>query len=548
MWRGTLVGRLPARLGRVSVVIGLIAVLGFAIGAPPASADEPGVKLDVQMNLKTDGSLAVTSTITVPPRASVTDRLPLQVPVEANRIQHFEVSDLTTTGGASAQVDSGHLVMSVPAGSSTVTYTVRGTVADSPDLQQFTWLLAAGWSAPIEALTGTFISPTASPDSPICAYGQLGERRLCSLTQTEVAGTVTFQQNGLKSGSVAVFSVLLPSGTVTSTAQFTPLAGAGTAQVHDPAGIIAVAVATLLALLLAGFGWLRRRADEAVAHTAGATAQLLVPQDGGLAFASPDGVLPGQVGTLTTGRARPADIGATILDLAVRNYLWIAELPGQGGALDFQISRRAPLDGAVTDFERAVVDAILPGGRENVAASELTHRPVNLVATRTKVAASVADSGWLRRNARRLELAGFALLGIGAVAAAGLAVLGTGALWGVAVAVLGGGVAAAGRLLPPRTQNGSRLAAAISGMRQYLTEVNLADVEEAARPVLFQRAIPYAHSLGELRGWLARWGPSQPARAEWYRPAGDRSVLAGLPTLAAVLDGVAAQSEAIEER
>ncbi|OHU96080.1 DUF2207 family protein [Mycobacterium talmoniae] len=506
------------------------------------------MKLDVQMNLKADGSLAVTATIAVPQGGSASDRLPLDIPVEANRVQHFQVSDLTTTGGASAQVDGRNLVISVPTGTSTVTYTVAGTVSDSPDLQQFTWLLAAGWSSPIETLTGTFVSPAAAPDSPICAYGLLGERRLCSLTQTEVAGKVTFQQNGLKSGSVAVFSVLLPSGTVTATAEFSPLAGAGAAPAHDLGGVIAVAVATMLALLLAGFGWLRRRADDAVAHTAGATAQLLVPGDGGLAFASPDGVLPGQVGTLTTGRARPADIGATILDLAVRNYLWIAELPGQGGALDYQISRRAPLDGAVTDFERAVVDAVLPGGRENVAASELTHRPVDLVASRSKVAASVADSGWLRRNARRLEWAGFALLGIGAVAAACLAVLGAGVLWGVAVAVLGGGVAAAGRLLPPRTKNGTRLAAAISGMRQYLTEVNLAEVEEAARPVLFQRAIPYAHALGELRGWLARWGPSQPARAEWYRPAGDRSVLAGLPTLAAVLDGVAAQSEAIEER
>lgn len=100
--------------------------------------------------------------------------IPLAVPVEGNRTQHFAISDIETEGGAQADIDGDQLRIVAPAGTTTVRYWVRGTVADSPGLQQFTWILTAGWSAPISALTGTFSSPTPRPDSPICAYGQIG--------------------------------------------------------------------------------------------------------------------------------------------------------------------------------------------------------------------------------------------------------------------------------------------------------------------------------------------------------------------------------------
>jgi hypothetical protein len=522
----------------------------LTVGAHPARADTPPIKLDVKLDLGADGLLAVTSTITVPEGATAEGRLPLSVPVEGNRTQNFEVSDIATTGGASTAVDADALSISAPAGESSVTYSVRGTVADGDDLQQFTWLLAAGWSAPIETLTGSFTSPTAEPDSPICAYGEIGVRRLCSLTQTDSRGSVTFQNNNLDTDNVAVFSVLLPAGTATATAEFTATVDAvGPSAVRDTAGLIAVAAAIAVALLLIGLAWLRRRADEAAGRTPGQSPELLANHQGGVAFASPDGVLPGQIGTLTTGRARPSDFGATILDLAVRNYLWVAEVAGPDGASDFQISRRAELDNAVTAFERAAVGAILPGDRESVAVAELVQspRPVDLQTTRAAITSSLVTGGWLRRR-HRAEMVGFALLGLGAVAAVVLAFAGTGVLWGVALAVLGAGLASAGRLLPSRTTSGTRLAAAIGGMRPYLTGLNPESVAPPARPVLFQRAIPYAHALGELRIWLGQWGTGDPGALDWYRALDDRPPLAGVATFAAVLDGVAAQSEAAEER
>ena len=47
-------------------------------------------------------------------------------------------------------------------------------------------------------------------------------------------------------------------------------------------------------------------------------------------FVPPDGIRPGQVGTLIDEQANPLDVTATIIDLAVRGYLQITEIPKEG--------------------------------------------------------------------------------------------------------------------------------------------------------------------------------------------------------------------------
>ncbi|MDF0528750.1 DUF2207 domain-containing protein [Tsukamurella sp. 8J] len=514
-------------------MIGLLAALTLVslLAPPAATAADDGVTLDVAMELKTDGSMGITSTITVPAGGSAVDALPLDVPVEGNRTQHFTVGDLHTHGGAEATVDGRTLAVSAPAGRSTVRYSVRGSVADGTDRQQLTWPLVAGWNRPVSRLTASFAS-TGTPDSPICAYGRVGERRLCTLTQTNASGQVTMQNGRLDAGAVAVFTTLLPAGTVTPTAEFSTEVPPAARPVV-PAWILAACV--VVGALLASTAYLRRRADEAVASSS-SPAELVVRQDDQLVFASPDGVLPGHVGVVSGGAVRPSDIGATVLDLAVRNHLWVAELPG-----DFQISRRAPLSD-VSRYERAVVDALLPDGAETVLASELAGgaRSIPLHGAADEIRADAVTHGWVRKR-RPLELAGGVLVACGLVAAAVLALVGPlgGAFYAAAVAAVGAGVWGHGRLLPARTSSGSRLASALTGMRGYLESGGLLRLDDADRAMLIGRALPYAHASGILRGWLTTWAPTQHA-VDWYRPLSPEAGLAGVATLAALLDGIAA--------
>ena len=53
-------------------------------------------------------------------------------------------------------------------------------------------------------------------------------------------------------------------------------------------------------------------------------------RQGCLRVAPPEGVRPGQVGTLIDEQANTLDVTATIVDLAVRGFLLIQELPKEG--------------------------------------------------------------------------------------------------------------------------------------------------------------------------------------------------------------------------
>lgn len=61
---------------------------------------------------------------------------------------------------------------------------------------------------------------------------------------------------------------------------------------------------------------------------------------------------PGQIGTVIDLRVDAVDLTATVIDLAVRGYLWIAETTGAEGRLDWQISRRAPADSLLAPMRR----------------------------------------------------------------------------------------------------------------------------------------------------------------------------------------------------
>ena len=58
-------------------------------------------------------------------------------------------------------------------------------------------------------------------------------------------------------------------------------------------------------------------------------------------FGPPEGIKPGQVGTLIDERANTLDVSATIVDLAVRGYLLIQEIPKEGlfGKPDWRLVR-----------------------------------------------------------------------------------------------------------------------------------------------------------------------------------------------------------------
>lgn len=231
-------------------------------------------------------------------------------------------------------------------------------------------------------------------------------------------------------------------------------------------------------LLLGGVAllwYLRGRDAAALASEVGSVSVLVRDQSGRVAFASPDGVLPGQVGTVVDEHVDVVDVTATVIDLAVRNYLWISEVRQEDGfGHDWQIVRRNPVDDSLSGYEKAVCEALLPQGTDAVSVSQLRGRQIDLARVRERLYADVVEKRWFARrpDAERnlFWWAGIVLAVLGVAATVVLALTVGNALFGLAVAVGGVALAVGARSMPARTKRGSELLEHVRGCAVTSTE------------------------------------------------------------------------------
>ncbi|HEU5471135.1 MAG TPA: DUF2207 domain-containing protein [Actinophytocola sp.] len=466
--------------------------------------------LNIALKIERDGALTVTEQVFVQARSTMTRRAPLRIRAGADRERVFAVRDVRLDGNGSTEVTADELVLRLGEGASTVTYTVDGAVTDLGDRLEARWQVASGWDVPIRTLRASFIAPDP-PQGFVCLAGATGSDTPCESAGTDHRQVLRVVQQNLAPGNRIDLAVDLPAQTVPAGARFDAGSIAPSAfAMTTPGGI---GLGALFLLVLAGFLvlWRFRGRDARALATEVGPVDLVLRDGERVAFASPDGLLPGQIGTVVDERVDPADLAATVVDLAVRNYLWIAE----AGAGDWRLVRRNPPDEALTGYERAVLDALLPAGAEQVTVAALS--TVDLSAARSALYADVVARGWLRRRPDREQLDRLALAGAATVLA-GIALtlvlaLTVGhALVGLAVLIGGVAVLLGTRWLPGRTRRGSVLVQQIRGVRGYLATAAPDSVPEPDRASVGSRSLPYAVVLGDAGRWLSMAGPG----LYWY--------------------------------
>jgi hypothetical protein len=524
------------------------------LGGKLKQAPPEGVFADVALKIGRDGSLAVTEKVTVPGGQHALRRLPLRVPAGDDQDRVYTVRDAKVQGAGKVEPGADVLTITLDGGESTVTYTVDGAVADAGDGQQIRWQVAGGWDVKLTRVSASFIAPTREMSSVDCFAGTVGSDRQCTLAETDHTGVIRIEQDPLPQGERVDIVVKLPGGTVPANARFAGV-GVGGAFALTTAATIGFGVLALLLILGALVVVLLRRRDKRALATDVAPVDVLLREGGHVTFASPDGVLPGQVGTVVDESVDVVDVSGTVIDLAVRNYLWLAEIRDPGGVLDWRIARRNPPDEHLAEFEKAIYQAILPDGADAVLLSELRGRGrLDLRAVREAMYDDVVAKRWFsRRPGRRGPLtwvgAGVALIGVlGTVA---LAFTGGPALLGVAVVVAGAALAFGAAWLPPRTTRGRVLVGQVRGLLAYLHTVRPGDIPDGDRELVFSRSLPYAVVLGGVELWLEKFAALDPAAdgsagLYWFggleQDRDLRRFATHLPALLAALDGLLAQS------
>ncbi|NBH08966.1 DUF2207 domain-containing protein [Amycolatopsis sp. SID8362] len=484
----------------------MLAAAALALFLAAAPVDQPPLptlpqSAEIQLKLERDGSLSVAEAISVPNGVTMDRRVALRVAAPHHRDRLYQVRDVVLEGSGTASVDKDAFTVHLTSGTSILRYTVDGAV----DGDRVTWELAGGWSAELKFLRASFAAPKI-PTAVDCLAGPPDSDFPCGAAQIDHAGLTRFSQQNLAAGQRMTATVELPAGTVPANAVVVPAATiAGAFVLTAPVGWAWAGFGALL-LLTAALVWRARRRFHVKVPPPGGRFHVKVTEGG--EFESPEGVLPGHAGVLLHGRAGPADLAATVLDLAVRNYLWVSAEDG-----DWRLTRRNPPDEHLTAFERAVFEAAEDAG----TVAGLRRSVVDID---DALYADAVRRGWVARKPRRLSRAGIRVVFYGLFLTVLLALTVGYAQLGVILVLAGVAAVATSAALPARRRAGTDLTGRLLGVAEALASAKPKDLTKPQRELVFSRGLPYASALGELAPWVAAFAAlPHPPRVYWH--AGD---------------------------
>lgn len=424
-----------------------------------------------------------------------------------------------------------------------IAYTVEGWLNPANSQHsgdELYWnVIGSGWVVPISHLSLVVRGPAAA-EGAACYVGSYGSTDPCTSAAVEGSGA-RFTQDVVDVGQQWSVVTGWPGGTFhaqpilgpryDSTAALQPFSVAG-------AGALVLLV---LGAVVAVRRVLRTGRDQAyLGLTPGlrpATGQQVTTglrgrQAVAVQFTPPEGTGPGAVGTLVDERADAVDVTASLIDLAVRGYLRIEEVPRRDPSKkpkDWTLVQLRDADASLLPFESSLLGSVF-AGRRQVRLSELrTTFAASMAAVQRSLYQHVTERGWFRSDPQAVRtrwwvsgglLTGLGVVGFVAPLALHVQVHGL-ALLGAAVLLVGLLVLVLARRAPARTADGTAVLAQALGFRRYLAtaEANQLRFEEGQD--IFSRYLPYAIVFGLADRWarvfaeLAAQGRVLP-QPTWY--------------------------------
>ena len=424
----------------------VFAVLAGGASRATAGSSEQIKRYDVDITIEPTGALLIRETIDydfgVVPHHGIFRDIPARVDYtqksNTDRVYPIDVISVKASEGTPADYsvdsegDNERIKIGDPDRTITgehqyeITYRVRGAMNGFKDHDELVWnAIGNQWAVPIGAANVTVHAP-AEITGVNCSEGSYGSYQPCG-TATSSGDTATFTAKEIFPGYALgpfqgmTVTVAIPKGavpepkpileerfTLASAFRVTPATGG------LGIGMLIFLVAVVLGLVFL-FGRDRRYKGSAVDAAYGTDApnapEERVPLRGEhetpVEFVPPDGLRPGQVGTLVDFKANPLDVTATIVDLGVRGYLKIEELsePGLFRSGDWKITRMKEDDAELMPYEQKLLDGLF---RDDpvVQLSELRYEfAARMTSVLTELQDDAKQRGWFAA-ARPSEAAG----------------------------------------------------------------------------------------------------------------------------------------------
>jgi uncharacterized protein (TIGR04222 family) len=547
------------RAGVVRVLAVMAIAVAFAVGTggwAGAQVGEAIRRYEVQITIQPAGDLQVRERIAYDFGANARHGITRQIPTRFhfdNRSDRLEpVSDVAvatsagTPGQTKVSSSGGQTSIRIGDPNRTVTglhtytlsYRVRGALNRFADHDELYWnAIGNEWSVPIEAAV-VDVSAPATITRVACFAGPAQSRLPC--TRAEPTGdSARFSEDTQDPRSGLTVVVAVPNGSVTvgppilkERWSFTRAFSLSAGTVAGAGALAVLLIGGILAVLWRG-GRDRRFVGSAVDVAFGSDSgrDEPVPIGSGrsvpVEFEPPDKLRPGELGTLVDAAANPLDVTATIVDLAVRGYLRIEEIPKHGwmGKADWTLVQGHTPDKRLKTYERTLLDGIFEsGGRPEVKLSELRNTFASkLHEVEEQLYDDAMEQGWFVRRpdaVRRFWIAmGILASIVGIAVLVVLAVKTHVALLGVPIAIAGLFLLGAAHWMPRRTAKGYGVLQRTRGFKRFIDESEKERARFAERRNLFSEYLPYAvvfHATDKWARAFAGLDGELPDAGGWY--------------------------------
>jgi len=537
------------RIRSLRLSIALLAV-SWAIGLSSATAN--AAESWVINSFHSDISIGPTSGLTVieditvdfgaQQKHGIFRTIPLRYRFDDSHDRYYNLEVMSVTDGArpvphSDSIDNDNYVIKIGNPSVQVsgmnryviTYVVTGAMNAFSDHDELFWNVDGGlWPVSKEKVTATVHVPANAFQKAACYQGQTGSKESC--TYEQAASAITYgSTRTLGAGEQMSIVTALNKGAVSVPPPM--LESRLRVFPWDAFDVNPLTVGLALLLLVAGVGfviwnwWLHGR-DRAYLTQYYLTkdprehAEPLFSHDPVVVeFEPPQNLRPAELGLILDERADAKDVTATIVDLAVRGFLTIAEVPGKKDWVLTQMRNWDPAE--LMPFENTILGGLF-AGRQQVTLSDLKGTfHLELTTAESQMYKDAVSRKFFSSNPQQSRAA-WGCLGFG-VLLAGVAiayVLGTQFGWGLiggAVVLIGIALAISFPFMTQRTAAGRDLLQHTLGFRLYMTTAEKYRQQFAAKAEIFTQLLPYAIVFGCVSMWARAFeGIDTSATNSWY--------------------------------
>lgn len=395
-----------------------------------------------------------------------------------------------------------------------LTYTATGILSGFPQYDELYWnVTGSAWPVDLQHTTATVTIEGTSFSQIACYEGPTGSADPCQQKKDGPATVQFTASRTLGPGEGLTVAVGYPKNVIPLLTVSPP---------KTMADVIANRLTWWVAVLttVAGAGLILRRWAKYGRDPRLQRATIVAEYD------PPGGLRPAEIGTLLDERADTKDISASIVDLAVRGYLVITEIPKKWlfGHTDYEFKRTDKPATELLSYEQLLLDKLFQDG-STVQMSDLKQSFYkDLANVKDAVYDDVVAKKLFVKNPKNVRAwnVGMAII----LMVAGGAVVALGVRWlqemifglGVGLIVTGLVAVIVARLMPQRTAEGRELLRQIEGYKLFVSGTEKYRQPYFENHNIFMDVLPYAMIFGVTDKLVKAFKDMgiEPPQPTWY--------------------------------